>query len=416
MRAFAFAYLLAAALGASCTCGVVTIGGGTGDGGYDAAVAVPDGSVADGGGDGDGGPLEGGCGDAVCAGAETCGTCAVDCGKCPCPVDAGVDGVGVCSAWALETWDSTCTDGYTRTRTCDTAYDCRVSDHNGCGSPLNIGGAPPGGCVTCGGGGAGTLQYFGYWRDSDIQNFVCQIQDHVSFSMTSDTQGIVDAAASYGVANFGLLAPTSGTPAPLQAVVVRDDADAAAWGWCSANPCPGGIADGWAAVKAQAEAEGDTLRASHPNAHVMINLADGNADGVLDFQGIPGFTLPRGVDWVGLECYTGATGCQANLNVLRPLLPAGSRAWVLTAATSGYGNEAWLVADAQAMYDWTKADSAVIGLMAFVWSKSILCPPDCNALAVKEMPTLLAKYREIGDLITGRGGVAPKADSDCPTP
>jgi len=154
----------------------------------------------------------------------------------------------------------------------------------------------------------------------------------------------------------------------------------------------------------------------HPNAHLMINLADGDANGVLDFRGIPGFTLPRGVDWVGLECYTGAANCKANMDALRPLLPANGRTWIITAGTTGYGTESYLVADAQAMYDWASIDPAVIGMLGFVWSKSILCPPDCTHPAVKELPLLLAKYRQLGDLITGRGNIAPKTDAECPPP
>jgi hypothetical protein len=340
-----------------------------------------------------------------------------DAGPLACPIDGGVDGAGVCTQWTFGGWDSPCTNGYTRTRSCDPAYDCRVDDHNGCAAAVNVGGRPPAGCAECP-GGRGSLDYFGYWRDSDIQNFVCQIQDHANFSMNQDDQGAVDFAASFGVASFGFTVPTSGTPVPLGAALVRDDADASAYGWCQNHPgmCPNGIQDGWAAVKAEIEAEGDRVRSMHPNAHLLINLADGDANGELDFRTIPGFTLPRGIDWVGLECYTGAANCQANMNVLRPLLPPGARTWVISAGTNGYGSESYLVSDAQAMFDWANQDSAVIGMIAFVWSKAILCPPDCNALAVKEMPLLLAKYRELGDRITGRTNVDPKPDNQCPAP
>ena len=368
--------------------------GPTADAGRDAGLAEDAGLAGDAGRAPDGGQLQ----------------------RTACPIVNGIDGVGVCGAWQLSSWDPVCTDGYIRVRTCDAGTDCRVTDHNGCSAELSPGAGTVPGCGACGGQPASTLKYFGYWRDSDLQNLVCQVQDHVNFSMTSDSQLIVDRAASYGVANWGFTVPDGGTPAPLGAIVLRDDADASAYGWCSTHSCPNGIADGWAAVKAQAETEGDSTRAMHPNAHLMINLADGDANGKLDFQTIPGFTLPRGVDWVGLECYTGAANCKANMDVLRPLLPANGRVWVITAGTSGFGTEAWLVADAQAMYDWTRKDPAVIGLLAFVWSKSLLCPPDCSTLAVKEMPLLLAKYREIGDKITGRGNVAPKLDSECPPP
>ncbi len=298
-------------------------------------------------------------------------------------------------------------------------FDCGVQDV-GCGRMQDCGAcAAP---ATCGGGALGAgrcggpLKYFGYWRDSDLQNFVCQLQDHANFSMTSDGQSIVDEAAMYGVANFGFTAPTKGTPAPLGAAVVRDDADVSAWGWCSMNPCPNGIADGWAAVKSQIESDGATVLQQHPNAHLMINLGDGNGDGKLDFQGIPGFTLPKGIDWVGLECYTGAADCKANFDLVKTLLPAGGRIWVLPAGETEYGTEQWLVDQMQANYDWASVAPEVIGVMVFVWSKAILCPPSCSALAVKELPNLLAKCRAIGDAITGRGSIQPIPDNMCPPP
>jgi hypothetical protein len=291
----------------------------------------------------------------------------------------------------------------------DAALDLAAAD--GCGGGV-CDAAPPDALTAC----TGTLCYFGYWRDSDIQNYVCQIQDHANFSMTGDSQAEIDLAATYAVGNFGLLAPTKGGPPPLDVTVLRDDADASAYGWCAMNPCPNGIADGWAAVKAQIESDGDAVKAQHPNAHLMINLADGDANGALDFQTIPGFTLPRGVDWVGLECYTGAPNCQANAKLVEPLLPPGGRLWVIAAGTNGYGTEDFLVADAQANYDWASADPAVIGMMAFVWSNTILCPPDCMSLAVKEMPNLLAKFRQLGDQITGRAAIQPIPDDQCPPP
>jgi hypothetical protein len=364
----------------------------------------------------------GGVGDASPMDARTIpdsgGSDAESCGgggsRCPCPVVNGIDGMGVCSAWQLSAWDVPCSTGYMRTRTCDPTYDCRTVDHNGCDAPVNIGSSPPTDCGPCHGG---TLQYFGYWRDSEIQNTVCQHQDHSNYTMTADGQSIVDFAATFGVANFGFTAPTGGaSPAPLSAIVLRDDADSSSYGYCASNPCPGGIIDGWNAIKAQVETAGDMTRAQHPGAHLMINLADGDANGQLDFQTIPGFTLPRGVDWVGMECYTGSANCQANMNVLRPLLPPGGRVWVLPAGTNAYGTEDYLVNDANAMYAWSNADPAVIGMIVFVWSNRILCPPDCTSLATHEMPNLLATYRRIGKSITGRTAVVPKMDSECPPP
>ncbi len=261
------------------------------------------------------------------------------------------------------------------------------------------------------------LRYFGYWRDMDLANYACQIQDHANYSMTAEVPGVVDAAASYGLPNLGVVAPTNGGPPPVQVAFLCDDCDSSAWGWCQGHACPNGIPDGWAAVKADVEARGAAVRAQHPNAHLMINLADGDGNGAFDFRIIPGFQLPSGVDWIGLECYQGAAMCQANLAALKPLLPVGARIVVLTPAANAYGDEATLVGHAQAMYDWSRTEPLVVAMMAFVWSKTQLCDPGvvpCTALAVHEMPTLLAKYRAIGDAITGRVGIAPKLDAQCP--
>src|SRR5262245_2458711 len=39
-------------------------------------------------------------------------------GLLPCPSD----GAGVCEPWQLASWEPSCNDGYTRTRTCDPKY------------------------------------------------------------------------------------------------------------------------------------------------------------------------------------------------------------------------------------------------------------------------------------------------------
>src|SRR5215471_8052252 len=265
------------------------------------------------------------------------------------------------------------------------------------------------------------LQYFGYWRDSDISNYVCQIQDHANVTMTDGdgTQAMTNYAATFGVSNWGLAAPSGGGPAPLGAALLLDDADSHAWNWCAEHPCPNGIADGWNGVKAEIEASYNQVQQAHPGqtVHGYINLADGDGNGQLDFRQLPNFSLPNGVDWIGLECYMGAAGCLDNLNALKSTLnlPPGTnvRFWILTpaSATGSTANEAALVTTAWDTYNWAKDDPLVIGMLAFVWSKTMLCPPDCDTYGVKEMPNLLAAYRQIGDLITGRGGVQPIAGS-----
>jgi len=68
-----------------------------------------------------------------------------------CPVINGVQGAGACAPWEFVAWEEPCTDGYTRTRACDPAFDCRTSDLNGCDSPLNVelDDEPPPGCPAC---------------------------------------------------------------------------------------------------------------------------------------------------------------------------------------------------------------------------------------------------------------------------
>jgi len=101
------------------------------------------------------------CAGVVCGSSDGCqGICAAGSGcRVPllaCPVvpvnGVGVDGVGVCDPWQLQRWDSPCTSGYTRVRACNPAYDCRLSDHNGCAADLDSAlpaWGPPSGCDAC---------------------------------------------------------------------------------------------------------------------------------------------------------------------------------------------------------------------------------------------------------------------------
>jgi hypothetical protein len=215
------------------------------------------------------------------------------------------------------------------------------------------------------------LQYFGYWRDA-LTGSTAEIQDQANISMV-DTQLILAIN-------------------PLNAVMICDDCDV------------GVSASQWASRKQGIE----TQEAMFPGtAHFMIDLGDGNADGMLDFRGIPGFALPAGVDWVGLECYPafGWASCQANLDALKPLLPANGRAWVFIPTETDYAAESVLVSNAQDMYDGASQDPTVVGMIGFVWTNTILCPPDdcTKVFATKELPTLLAKMRCISHSITGLG-------------
>src|SRR5437867_812217 len=62
------------------------------------------------------------------AGSDAGSDAGPDAGLRACPVDGGIDGAGVCTPWTLGSWDNPCTNGYTRVRSCQSGYDCRVSD------------------------------------------------------------------------------------------------------------------------------------------------------------------------------------------------------------------------------------------------------------------------------------------------
>src|SRR4029077_3926014 len=110
-----------------------------------------------------------------------------------------------------------------------------------------------------------------------------------------------------------------------------------------------------------------------------------------------GFSLPAGYDWIGMECYQGVADCQNKVNALKPMLPPGGRVWILPlGVASVYNSEAQLVQQAQDMYDWAKDEPAIIGFTVFVWQSNMVAPD----LAVRDLPNLKAKYREIGNLIT----------------
>jgi hypothetical protein len=256
---------------------------------------------------------------------------------------------------------------------------------------------------------AAHLLYFGYWRDSDIGNHVCELQDHSNYSMTGDQAGSVDHAATYGVANWGTLAPSAGSPPPLGGCIVLDDAD---WPVSIPEVPP---PEPWAARKKWIEDQAAACKKVNPSSHPFVNFVGGGpSDGTSGFRNMKDFEIPAGIEWIGLECYKNAADCKDMVDKLKamPSFPSTSRFWPLIPAASFYGDDATLAANAQAMYDWALTERLVIGFMGFVWSKAILCPPDCGATATKEMPTLLAKMRTIGDAITGRTSIAPL--SSCP--
>lgn len=77
----------------------------------------------------------------------------------------------------------------------------------------------------------------------------------------------------------------------------------------------------------------------------------------------------------------GWSSCAANIALLKPLMPAAGRFWVLIPAETEYG------------------------LIGFVWTNAILCPPaDCTQVfATKQLPSLLSEMKCIGQAITKPG-------------
>ena len=96
---------------------------------------------------------------------------------------------------------------------------------------------------------------------------------------------------------------------------------------------------------------------------------------------------------------------QHNIALLKPLMPANGRFWVLIPTETEYGSESTLVTNARDMYNGARAEPMVIGLIGFVWTNAILCPPaDCTQVfATKQLPSLLSEMKCIGQAITKPG-------------
>jgi hypothetical protein len=287
----------------------------------------------------------------------------------------------------------------------DLGFNCDSAD-DGCGGHISCGACSfP---QTCGGlgkpnvcGGAGTLRYFGYYRDSDIQNYVCEIQDHSNFSMTTTSDPAFSAPAkqaleaTYGLVDWGVVG-TNG----LGGYLVQDDSDSAHSTTAT-----------WNSNKAWLESQVATIKSSYPNAHLMINL-----DGT--FSQIPGFALPAGFDWFGIECYgrlgNSAADCKTRFDALKLLLPQGGRVWILPpgvtgTAGRGYGDETSLIATAQGIFAWAPTEPAILGFEVFLWQSNAVAPD----IAVRDLPSLKATFRQIGSIITGRNQTPI---SNCPPP
>jgi hypothetical protein len=76
-------------------------------------------------------------------------------------------------------------------------------------------------------------------------------------------------------------------------------------------------------------------------------------------------------------------------------LPVNGQAWVFVPTETEYGAENALAANAQDMFDGASHDPTVVGMIGFVWTNAILCPPAdrTHVFTTKELPTLLAKMR-----------------------
>jgi hypothetical protein len=301
-------------------------------------------------------------------------------------------------------------------------FNCGLQD-DGCGGLHDCGTCF--GPLTCGGGShagvcgapTGNLQYFGYWRDSDLEGFMCEIQTHANYTMINpqDNGTAVAAAAGYGIS-----VAVSGNDRPTSDEVLRsaafywiaDDAENAANASCadSHSPCWGcQIASQccWNCFKGQLEAAAADLRQraaslGNPNIRFAINLLG-------DFRGY--FTqlpLPNGITEIAYECYgTPTTTPQQTVDncldmVNRTGLRAGDRVWVLPPGETGAGSETLLIQKGQALFDRLRTDSRAYGLNVFWWNHG-----------VRDLPTLKAFYTQIGTAITGRMRPVP---SGCPPP
>jgi hypothetical protein len=350
------------------------------------------------------------------AGPSTVGS-----GREPCPVVGGRDGTGVCEPWKFGSWERDCTQGYTLVRTCEAGFDCNETDHAACNAPLPSGDAPEG-CPACGacvpacqdkacgvddGCGAACLQgsgcnanaeglaYFGYWRDTYFAgSWMVETQTHANFTMVEDGtyESLLPEAATHGVTVL-LTPPAQESWAAAQAVIapyanriiaynLLDDAD---------------VQPDWNAAKANVESYATLIHGTYPGAHLYINLAG-------HFRDIPDFTLPAGVDWVGLECYAGVADCDDMVTKLSPKLPPGGRVWIMPPGETGYGSEPWLVSTAQEMYDWALTRPVILGINVFVWETELLLDANYNGeLATRDLPELRLKSCQIARTITGRG-------------
>jgi hypothetical protein len=334
---------------------------------------------------------------------------------------AGPGCAEACDAWQFQSWDADCTQGYTLARTCPAGSGCTTTDHAACNEALP-GGAVPDGCPACTGcapacqgkacgidDGCGAaclegsgcdaaaqgLRYFGYWRDTYFGgNWMAETQTHGNFTMIEDGSydSLLPSAAGYGIGVL-LTPPALGDWAAAQPTlsqyadriigyVLQDDAD---------------VQPDYNVAKANVEAYATTIHAAYPNAHLYINLAG-------HFRDIPDFALPAGVDWVGLECYSGVADCDDMVTKLTPKLPPGGRIWVMPPGETGYGDQAWLVSNAQAMYDWAVTKPVIIGMNVFVWQTEILIDATyMGQLATRDLPDLRLTACQVARTITGRG-------------
>jgi hypothetical protein len=291
---------------------------------------------------------------------------------------------------------------------CGSLHDCGT-----CFDPLTCGG---GGRAGVCGAANGNLQYFGYWRDSDLEGFMCEIQTHANYSMINpqDNGTAVAAAAGYGisVAVSGNDRPTSDPVLQSASVYwIADDAENAANGWCVDHPscgCPINSLCCWNCFKAELERGAAELRQraaglGNPNIRFAMNMLG-------DFRTYyPNFSLPQGITEIAYECYgtpsTTPEQTVANCRdmIQRTPLRAGDRVWVLPPGETGAGSEDLLIRKGQALYNYTRSEETrSVGLNVFWWNHG-----------VRDLPNLKAFYQQIGTSITGRLRPVP---AGCPPP
>src|SRR5262249_48772062 len=95
----------------------------------------------------------------------------------------------------------------------------------------------------------------------------------------------------------------------------------------------------WAPRQKWIEDRAAACVAAHPGAHPLINIVGGAPADTSGFRHMTDFVIPKGIEWIGLECYAGAADCKAMVDQLKamPSFAPNQRFWPLLPLATGYG-------------------------------------------------------------------------------